>query len=104
MLRRNSNKHNRQVFKMKTIIRDGSIPLALNKSSRTRYLRDRRLSELIKRCRRLEKEGFDYLFPIRKVLETVRHEKDENPHLFKGCFVLDRDRGFYYEVVMKKVR
>ena len=46
---------------MKTIIRDGSIPLALNKSSRTRYLRDRRLSELIKRCRRLEKEGFDYL-------------------------------------------
>ncbi len=73
---------------MKTIIRDGSIPLALNKSSRTRYLRDRRLSELIKRCRRLEKEGFDYLFPIRKVLETVRHEKGRKSTLIQRMFRL----------------
>ncbi|WP_103570864.1 hypothetical protein, partial [Bacillus thuringiensis] len=53
---------------------------------------------------RLENEGFDYLFPIRKVLETVKHRNDENPHLFKGCLVMDRDRGFYYEVVMRKVK
>ncbi|XLP22113.1 hypothetical protein ACFMB7_27125 [Bacillus toyonensis] len=89
---------------MKTVVRDGSIPLALNRVLGTRYLRDRRLSELLKRCRRLEKEGFDYLFPIRKVLEIVRHGKDENPHLFKGCLVLVRDRGFYYEVVMRRVK
>ncbi|MBW3493230.1 hypothetical protein [Bacillus sp. FDAARGOS_1420] len=89
---------------MKTVVRDGSMPMALNRSLGTRYIRDKRLSELIKRCRRLEGEEYDYLFPIRKVLETVRHGKDENPHLFKGCFVLDRDRGFYYEVVMRKVK
>lgn len=28
------------------------------------------------------------------MLETVWHGKDENPHLFKGYLVLDRDRGF----------
>ncbi|ADY20336.1 hypothetical protein P4U05_17050 [Bacillus paranthracis] len=89
---------------MKTIVRDGSVPLGFNRSTKTRYLRDRRLSELLKRCRRLEEEGFDYLFPIRRVLETIRHAKDENPHLFKGCEIYDRDRGFYYEVVMKKVK
>lgn len=89
---------------MKTIVRDGSMPIALNRGLGTRYLRDKRLSELLKRCRRLENEGFDYLFPIRKVLETVKHRNDENPHLFKGCFVMDRDRGFYYEVVMRKVK
>ncbi|RWS40099.1 hypothetical protein EKA14_24385 [Bacillus mycoides] len=80
------------------------MPIALNRSLGTRYLRDKRLSELLKRCRRLENEGFDYLFPIRRVLETIKHGTDENPHLFKGCFVLDRDRGFYYEVVMRKVK
>ncbi|PFA54743.1 hypothetical protein, partial [Bacillus cereus] len=69
---------------MKTIVRDGSMPIALNRGLGTRYLRDKRLSELLKRCRRLENEGFDYLFPIRKVLETVKHRNDENPHLFKG--------------------
>ncbi|MED1093861.1 MULTISPECIES: hypothetical protein [Bacillus cereus group] len=89
---------------MKTVVRDGSMPLALNRNLGTRYLRDRRLSELLKRCRRLENEGFDYLFPIRRVLETIKHRNDENPHLFKGCFVMDRDRGFYYEVVMRKVK
>ncbi|MEB3057520.1 hypothetical protein [Bacillus pseudomycoides] len=89
---------------MKTVVRDGSMPLALNRSLGTRYLRDKRLSELLKRCRRLESEGFDYLFPIRRVLETIKHRNDENPHLFKGCFVMDRDRGFYYEVVMRKVK
>ncbi|PHB30808.1 hypothetical protein COE80_03100 [Bacillus pseudomycoides] len=89
---------------MKTVARDGSMPLALNRSLGTRYLRDKRLSELLKRCRSLENEGFDYLFPIRRVLETIKHRNDENPHLFKGCFVLNRDRGFYYEVVMRKVK
>ncbi|HFU6611230.1 TPA: hypothetical protein ACGPI4_005405 [Bacillus paranthracis] len=89
---------------MKTIVRDGSVPLGFSRSTKTRYIRDRRLSELVKRCRRLEKEGFDYHFPIRKVLETVKFSKDENPHLFKGCEKYDRDRGFYYEVVMKKVK
>ncbi|MGG0516596.1 hypothetical protein [Bacillus pseudomycoides] len=89
---------------MKTVVRDGSMPLALNRSLGTRYLRDKRLSELLKRCRRLENEGFDYLFSIRRVLETIKHRNDENPHLFKECFVLDRDRGFYYEVVMRKVK
>lgn len=88
---------------METVIRDGSISVALNRGFNTRYMRDERLSELIKRCQRLEDEGFDYHFPIRKVLEMIKHKKDENPHLFKGCIALERDRGFYYEVVMKKV-
>ncbi|WP_256942055.1 hypothetical protein [Bacillus thuringiensis] len=38
---------------MKTIVRDGSMPIALNRGLGTRYLRDKRLSELLKRCRRL---------------------------------------------------
>lgn len=87
---------------MKTVVRYNSMSFLVKRERGTRYLRDRKLSDLIKRCRVLEKEGFDYLFPIKKVLETARHEKDGGIYAFGEFDVFEYDRGFYYEVVMRR--
>ncbi|MDO8159656.1 hypothetical protein FKQ51_20320 [Bacillus toyonensis] len=89
---------------METIIRDGPMRLSFfGRNINERYLKDETITGLIEKCKPLDEEGFEYVFKIRKVLETVASQKEENPHLFKNCIKKDRDRGFYYEVVMKKV-
>ncbi|PGC72652.1 hypothetical protein [Bacillus wiedmannii] len=89
---------------METIIRSGPMRLSFfGRNVNERYLKDETVTGLITKCKELDEQGYEYAFKIRKVLETVASQKDENPHLFKNCIKKERDRGFYYEVVMKKV-
>lgn len=88
---------------METIIRNGPLRFSLNRDPDKRYLKAYTVTKLIEKCQELDEQGFDYMFKIRRVLETVSSQKEENPHLFKGCIKKERDRGFYYEVVMRKV-
>jgi hypothetical protein len=86
---------------MKTVVRRQSMPMNLRHD--VKYLKDRNLVKLIKRCKTFEQDGFECGIKIRRVIETHERMVFDNPHRFKGAPIINQHEEIYYEVVMKKV-